>query len=34
VRIYTRNLNDVTDRLPGIVVLARSLPATSAGARR
>jgi len=29
VRIYTRNLNDVTDRLPGIVVLARSLPATS-----
>jgi DNA ligase-1 len=29
VRIYTRNLNDVTDRLPGIVDLARSLPATS-----
>ncbi len=29
VRIYTRNLNDVTDRLPGIVALARSLPATS-----
>jgi DNA ligase 1 len=28
VRIYTRNLNDVTDRLPGIVDLARSLPAT------
>jgi DNA ligase 1 len=27
VRIYTRNLNDVTDRLPGIVALARSLPA-------
>ncbi len=29
VRIYTRNLNDVTDRLPGIVTLARSLPATA-----
>jgi DNA ligase-1 len=29
VRIYTRNLNDVTDRLPGIVDLARSLPAGS-----
>ncbi len=29
VRIYTRNLNDVTDRLPGIVALARSLPATA-----
>jgi ATP-dependent DNA ligase I len=29
VRIYTRNLNDVTDRLPGIVDLARSLPATA-----
>jgi DNA ligase-1 len=27
VRIFTRNLNDVTDRLPGIVALARSLPA-------
>ena len=27
VRIYTRNLNDVTDRLPGIVDLARRLPA-------
>jgi len=27
VRIYTRNLNDVTDRLPGIVDLVRSLPA-------
>ena len=26
VRIYTRNLNDVTDRLPGIVDLVRSLP--------
>jgi len=29
VRIYTRNLNDVTDRLPGIVELVRSLPATA-----
>jgi DNA ligase 1 len=28
-RIYTRNLNDVTTRLPGIVDLARSLPAES-----
>jgi DNA ligase-1 len=27
VRIYTRNLNDVTDRLPGLVELARALPA-------
>jgi DNA ligase-1 len=27
VRIYTRNLNDVTDRVPGLVALARSLPA-------
>jgi DNA ligase-1 len=27
VRIYTRNLNDVTDRLPGIVDLVRTLPA-------
>ena len=27
VRIFTRNLNDVTDRLPGIVELVRSLPA-------
>jgi DNA ligase-1 len=27
VRIFTRNLNDVTARLPGIVELARSLPA-------
>jgi DNA ligase-1 len=27
VRIYTRNLNDVTERLPGIVELVRSLPA-------
>src|SRR4029453_19575496 len=29
VRIYTRNLNDVTTRLPGIVDLARVLPARS-----
>jgi DNA ligase-1 len=29
VRIYTRNLNDITDRLAGVVALARSLPATS-----
>jgi DNA ligase-1 len=29
VRIYTRNLNDVTARLPGIVDLARTLPAES-----
>jgi DNA ligase 1 len=29
VRIYTRNLNDVTTRLPGIVDLARTLPAQS-----
>jgi ATP-dependent DNA ligase I len=29
VRIYTRNLNDVTDRLPGIVTLVRGLPADS-----
>jgi DNA ligase-1 len=29
VRIYTRNLNDVTGRLPGIVDLARSFPAES-----
>ncbi len=27
VRIYTRNLNDVTERVPGLVALARSLPA-------
>ncbi|MFP5319682.1 MAG: ATP-dependent DNA ligase [Acidimicrobiia bacterium] len=27
VGIYTRNLNDVTGRLPGIVALARALPA-------
>jgi DNA ligase-1 len=29
VRIFTRNLNDVTDRLPGIVGLVRSFPATA-----
>ncbi len=29
VRTYTRNLNDVTARLPGIVDLARGLPAES-----
>ncbi len=27
IRIFTRNLNDVTDRLPGIVALVRGLPA-------
>jgi DNA ligase-1 len=27
VRIYTRNLNDVTDRLPGIAALVRGFPA-------
>ena len=27
VAIYTRNLNDITDRLPGIVAIARELPA-------
>ena len=26
VRLYTRNLNEVTDRLPGIVALVRSFP--------
>lgn len=30
VRIYTRNLNDITDRLPGVVAIARSWPAESA----
>lgn len=30
VRIYTRNLNDVTHRLPGVVAIARSLPAAAA----
>jgi DNA ligase-1 len=29
VRIYTRNLNDITDRLAGVVALARDLPAAS-----
>ena len=29
VRIYTRNLNDITDRLAGVVALARGLPVTS-----
>jgi DNA ligase-1 len=29
VRIYTRNLNDITDRLAGVVALARELPVTS-----
>ena len=27
VRIYTRNLNDITHRLPGVVALALALPA-------
>jgi DNA ligase-1 len=30
VRIYTRNLNDVSDRLPGIVAAARDLPVAQA----
>ncbi len=29
VRIFTRNLNDITERLPGVVAVARSLSATS-----
>jgi DNA ligase-1 len=29
VRIFTRNLNEVTDRLPAIVALVRSLPVSS-----
>lgn len=29
VRLYTRNLNEVTERLPGIVTLVRSFPARS-----
>ncbi|MCU1370266.1 MAG: ATP-dependent ligase [Ilumatobacteraceae bacterium] len=29
VAIFTRNLNDITDRLPGVVELARSLPASA-----
>ena len=28
VRIYTRNLNDITDRLPSIVAAVRTMPAT------
>jgi DNA ligase-1 len=28
VRIFTRNLNDATDRLPDVVAIARSLPAS------
>src|SRR3546814_6800568 len=27
VRIYTRNLNDITERLPGVVAVALALPA-------
>jgi DNA ligase 1 len=30
VRVYTRNLNDITDALPGIVDAVRGLPATQA----
>jgi DNA ligase-1 len=29
VRIYTRNLNDITHRLPGVVAMARAMPAES-----
>jgi DNA ligase 1 len=29
VRIYTRNLNDITHRLPGVVAIAHAVPATS-----
>lgn len=29
VRIYTRNLNDITDRLPGVRTAALAMPATS-----
>lgn len=29
VRLYTRNLNDVTGRLPGVVAVVRALPATT-----
>jgi DNA ligase-1 len=29
VRIYTRNLNDITDRLPALATLARAMPAES-----
>lgn len=28
VRIYTRNLNDITERLPDVVAIARALPCT------
>ena len=30
VRIYTRNLNDITDRLPGVAALALAMPAHAA----
>lgn len=30
VRIYTRNLNDITDSLPGVAATARALPVTQA----
>jgi DNA ligase 1 len=30
IRVYTRNLNDITDALPGIVGAVRTLPATQA----
>jgi DNA ligase 1 len=30
IRVYTRNLNDITDALPGIVGAVRALPATQA----
>jgi ATP-dependent DNA ligase I len=30
IRVYTRNLNDITDALPGIVDAVRALPATQA----
>jgi len=29
VRIFTRNLNDITDRLPGVAAIVRSMPANS-----
>ena len=34
VRIYTRNLNEITDTLPGIVAAVRGLPVRAGGARR
>ena len=34
VRIYTRNLNDITDRLAGVVAVARGLPRDVRRARR